>query len=277
MTSNSSIGGTDPEYQVPYIDTDEWRDEPVRHRYVHGGFEGTDLRFSFYFPPPNRYGGRFFQPLMFMSGTEHAAGSGLLAGMGASIDFALDSGAYLVESNLGRLNPFPGEDGTVTGFRASAATARYSRAVAAEMYGAHRPYGYCYGGSGGGFKTMACLENTTDVWDGGIPFVIGSPQSLPNVFSVQAHALRILWNRFPPIVDAVEPGGGGDMYAGLSTEEREALAEVTAMGFPPRAWFAYESLARSYTAVWSTLADNMMKCDPTYFEDFWTVPGGQPA
>lgn len=268
-----AAGSKDPEFDKPYIDVDEWRDSPVRHRYVHGGFEGTDLRFSYYFPPAERYEGRFFQPLMFMSGTEHAAGAGFLVGMGASIDFAIDNGAYLVESNLGRLNPFPGKDGTVPGFRASAAAARYSRVVAAEMYGEHRPYGYCYGGSGGGFKTIACLENTTDVWDGGIPFVIGSPQSLPNVFSVQAHALRILWHKFPQIVDAIEPGGSGDMYAGLSAEEREALAEATAMGFPPRAWFHYEKFARSYTSVWAAWADNMMRLDPTYFEEFWTVPG----
>ena len=38
-------------FQHPYIDMDEWRDQPVRHRYVHGGFEGTDTRFSFYLPP----------------------------------------------------------------------------------------------------------------------------------------------------------------------------------------------------------------------------------
>jgi hypothetical protein len=268
-----AAGSKDPDYDKPYVDVDEWRDAPVRHRYVHGGFEDTDLRFSFYFPPAERYEGRFFQPLMFMSGTEHAAGAGFLVGMGASIDFAVDNGAYLVESNLGRLNPFPGTDGTVPGFRASAAAARYSRVLAAEMYGDHRPYGYCYGGSGGGFKTIACLENTSDVWDGGIPFVIGSPQALPNVFSVQAHALRILWHKFPQIVDAIEPGGSGDMFAGLSAEEREALAEATAMGFPPRAWFHYERFARSYTSVWAAWADNMMRLDPTYFEEFWTVPG----
>ncbi len=34
-------GSKDPLYQTPYIDVDEWRDEPVRHRYVHGGFEDT--------------------------------------------------------------------------------------------------------------------------------------------------------------------------------------------------------------------------------------------
>ena len=34
-----------------------WRDDPVRHRFVHGGFEGTDARFAIYFPPPERYQG----------------------------------------------------------------------------------------------------------------------------------------------------------------------------------------------------------------------------
>ena len=61
------------------------------------------------------------------------------------------------------------------------------------MYGEHRPFGYCFGGSGGGFKTISCMENTT-VWDGAVPFIIGSPQSLPSVFSIQAHAMRILWD-----------------------------------------------------------------------------------
>ena len=43
---------------------------------------------------------------------------------------------------------FPGEDPTLVGYRASAAVARYSRVLAAEMYGEHRAYGYVYGGSG---------------------------------------------------------------------------------------------------------------------------------
>src|SRR6478609_4129930 len=48
-------------FKEPYIDVDEWRDVPVRHRYVHGGFKGTDARFSFYFPPKEKYAGHFFQ------------------------------------------------------------------------------------------------------------------------------------------------------------------------------------------------------------------------
>src|SRR4051812_29758126 len=186
MTELDGVLLSDPDYQTPFIDVDEWRDEPVRHRYVHGGFEGTDLLFSYYFPPAERYEGRFFQPILAVSGTEHAFGSGMLDGLAGSIDFAFASGAFMVESNLGSLTPFPGDDPTVTGYRASAAAAQHARLLAAEMYGRHRAYGYCYGGSGGGFKTMSCLE-TTDVWDGGVPFIIGGPLSLPNVFGVQFH------------------------------------------------------------------------------------------
>ncbi|MET0180050.1 MAG: hypothetical protein ABW194_06145, partial [Novosphingobium sp.] len=51
----------DPLWAEPYVDVDEWRDAPVRHRYVHGGFKGTDTRFSFYFPPKEQYQGHFFQ------------------------------------------------------------------------------------------------------------------------------------------------------------------------------------------------------------------------
>jgi hypothetical protein len=34
---------------TPYTDVDEWRDEPVRPRYIHGGFEGTETH-SFFQP-----------------------------------------------------------------------------------------------------------------------------------------------------------------------------------------------------------------------------------
>jgi hypothetical protein len=263
----------DPQFVTPFVDVDEWRDEPARHRYVHGGFEGTETRFSMYFPPEERYEGRFFQPLMPISGTEHAAPFVLGGMMGGSIDFAVASGAYLVESNLGRTVMFPGDDPPLVGYRASAAVARYSRELAGEMYGDHRPYGYVYGGSGGAFKTFGCIESTTDVWDGAVPFVHGSPMSLPNLFTVQAHAMRVLRGKFPVIVDALEPGGSGDMYAGLTVEQREALAEVTRMGFPPGAWFDVERVAAGYTGVFASLIDNVIRWDPDYFEDFWAVPG----
>lgn len=51
-------GSNDPLFGRPFVDIDEWGEEPVRHRFVHGGFEGTDARFAVHFPPPERYQGR---------------------------------------------------------------------------------------------------------------------------------------------------------------------------------------------------------------------------
>lgn len=264
-STGATTPNTEPRYGEPYIDVDEWRDAPVRHRYVHGGFKGTELLFSMYFPPKEQYQGRFFQPLQAVSGNENTASMAMF--QAGSAGFAIASGGYLVESNQGSRNMFGGDP------RANAAAAQYSRAIAAEMYGKHRPFGYVYGGSGGAFKTIGCVETQPGVWDGSIPFVHGSPVSIPNVFTVQAHAMRILGSKFPQIVDALEPGGGGDMYAGLNAEERAALLEVTRMGFPPRAWFNVEKIAFGYTGVFTTLVDMIVDGDPTYFEDFWTKPG----
>lgn len=261
----------DPLYVEPFVDVDEWRDEPVRHRYVHGGFTDTDLRFSIYFPAAERYEGRFLQPVMHIAGDENVALTGELAGLGnQALQFAFDVGGYLVESNQGSTQMMGPPD--ITGFRASAATAQYSRILAEKMYGEHRPFGYVFGGSGGAYKTMACFENAPDVWDGAVPFISGSHVSMPNVFTVQAHAFRLLEHVFEQIVDAVEPGGG-DMYAGLEEEQRAALEEVTRMGFPPRAWFAHQRIALSYTGVFAAIFGILAMGDPTYFQDFWTVPG----
>ena len=159
------------------------------------------------------------------------------------------------------------------GYRASAAVATYSRVLAAEMYGEHRPYGYVFGGSGGAYRTIACFEMETDVWDGAVPYIHGTMQSLPSMHSVHAHAFRVLAGKFDQIVDALEPGGSGDMYAGLNEEERAALAEATRLGFPPGAWFDVERIKLQYVTVWGGLFDHFVTWDPTYLDDFWTVPG----
>src|SRR5262245_64514874 len=114
-----------------------------------------------------------------MSGIEFAASIGVLYGIAGSIEFAVDSGTYLVESNLGRTSPFPGEDWTVAGYRASAAVARYGRQVAAEMYGDHRAFGYIYGGSGGARKNIAGVEGAPAGGGGALPLALRTPRSLP--------------------------------------------------------------------------------------------------
>ena len=138
------------------------------------------------------------------------------------------------------------------------------------MYGPGKIYGYLYGGSGGGYRTLGSMEHTNDVWDGAVPFVLGSPMAAPNSFTVRMHAMRILSTKFPQIVDAMDAGGSGDPYQGLNAEEAAALREVTAMGFPLNSWFSYKTMG---VHAFTSLYQGMVMADPSYFEDFWTKPG----
>ncbi len=259
-------------FTEPYTDIDEWREVPVRHRYVHGGFNGTNTRFSFYFPEKEQYDGRFFQYVTPVPDNENLAQNPENAD--DKIGFSIDSGAYFVETNGGgaaaTAGPAFGADASIGAYRANAASARYSRLIAAEMYGPHRPFGYLYGGSGGGYRTLGSMENTEGVWDGAVPFVLGSPMAAPNVFAVRMHAMRILHDKFPQIIDAMDAGGSGDPYNGLNEEESAALREATRMGFPPNSWFEYDSMG---VHAFTLLYQGMMMADPSYFEEFWSVPG----
>ena len=75
----------DPRFNDPYVDIDEQRNTPVPHRYIHGGFKGTDAKFSFYFPPREQYQGRFFQNTHQLLNSEN--------GPPGNIGFAVASGA----------------------------------------------------------------------------------------------------------------------------------------------------------------------------------------
>ncbi|MBI1780527.1 MAG: hypothetical protein HYR66_04070, partial [Sphingobacteriales bacterium] len=262
----------DTMFKAPYVDVDEWRDKPVHHHYVHGGFKGTDTRFSFYFPAKEKFEGHFFQYITPVPDNENVSQGA--TGEGDKIGFSVSHGAYFIESNgggkYGAGMPGSGIDATIGAYRANAACAQFSRIVAARIYSTQKHiYGYAFGGSGGAYRTIGGLENTDGVWDGAVPYVLGSPMAIPNVFTVRIYAMRILHDKFPQIVDAIEPGGG-DMYAGLNDEEKQALTEVTKMGFPPKAWFAYKTMGLHAFPV---LYPGVKMADAKYFTDFWTVPG----
>ena len=265
---------TDPLFAEPYVDIDEWRDAPVRHRYVHGGFKGTDTRFSFYLPPKPQYQGRFFQHITPVPDSENLAQK-MPAGEFNKIGSSFESGAYFVETNGGgSIDLTKGSlalrDSTITAYRANAAAAAYSRVIALKMYGGKRPFGYAYGGSGGGFRTIGSIENTHGVWDGVVPYVIGSYMAIPNMFTVRMQALRVLRDKFPGIIDAMEPGGSGKPYAGLNEREAAVLHEVEQMGFPMKTWFGYKTMGLHGFAA---LYGGVLMADPTYFTDFWAKPG----
>jgi hypothetical protein len=262
---------TDPDdISSAFIDIDEWREEPRRHRYVHGGFEGTDTRFSFYFPEPQHYKGRFFQYLEGgAGGHENVIAAG---GMGAgwSMDWLFDLGeelgAYQVESNQGH---FPGAglgfDGDYQKWGASAQTALFGKKLASEMYGEQEHIGYVWGISGGGARSGHCMEARPDVWQGGVPHAgIG--------FNTQWSPWAMLWlharDRFPQIIDAMEPGGSGDPFAGLTHGQREALAETYRRGWPRGA----ENQLAPFSA-WAFTMYATADHDPEFFTDFWTKPG----
>ena len=268
----------DPRYNRPYIEIDEWRQQPVTHRYVHGGFKDaagnvTGARFSFYFPLSEQYQGRFFHNTYPLAVTSDIEAFPIPFDVATgNLGFTLDSGAYYVQTNLGGSDRTPLADPAIAAYRVNAAAAKYSRIVAVEMYGEHRPWGYLFGGSGGSYQTIGSAENTRGIWDGFVPFVMASPNAIPSMFTVRMHALRVLKkrNKFPAVMDAINPGGSGDPYAELNEEEAAALREATRMGFPRRGWYNHETMDSGY---FSHVAPLIPMLDPDYNDDFWSKPG----
>ncbi len=267
----------DPAFQKPYVDVDEWRERllpdgtKVPYRYVHGGFEDTGVKFLFCFPEQDEFKGRFFHYLSPFPGPDEEVASLVHEGELDRIAFCLMNGAYFVESNMGSTAMFGAKSDPQMVWKSSAAVAEYSREKAMEIYGCDRPFGYVHGGSGGGYKTMACIENT-NAWDGAVPFVIGSPASLPNTITLHVQGQRTLRHVFGKIVDALDAGGSGNMYEGLTEDEQKMLKEVTAMGFPPQAWYL-EADGNVDPGSLPVLTPGVKMSDAVYFKEFWEKEG----
>ncbi|WP_317928581.1 hypothetical protein [Halioxenophilus sp. WMMB6] len=265
------VAMSDPLFQEAYIDIDELRLQPSRHRYIHGGFKNSDARFSFYFPPAEQYQGRFYQYVTPVPDSENLSQG--QSGESDKIGFAFASGAYFVETNSGgAVDVTAGQrvDPTIGAFRANAAAAEYSRHLAKQIYSSTRPYGYIFGGSGGAFRTIAGFENAEGVWDGAVPFVVGSPMSLPNVFTVRTYVMRVLGDKLPAVADALDVGSNVELSSILNAEELAAFNEATRLGFPPAGWQLHEHLGlHAFAVIYPIVA----MIDPGYFTDFWSKPG----
>jgi hypothetical protein len=265
---------TDTRWNNPVIEVDEMRATPVPHRYVNGRFDGTSARFSFYFPPAEQYQGRFIQgPVHPLTLNENLGNT--------QIAFVIASGGYAVMTNQGGAAEAPiTSDGVIIQgknpeifYRVNAAAAKFSRQVAADYYGPHRPYGYIHGGSGGAYQSVSCMENTT-VWDGAVPFVQGSESAIPTAYTVRIHVQRILGptGKFACVDQAYDVGGSGDpaTECALTEEEAEALEEATRGGFPTRGWFGG---ALTGAGALPLVAGYVPFLDFAYINDFWTLPG----
>jgi len=245
----------DPLYAQPVIDSAQDLITPVVHHRVSGRFEGTTVKFTIYLPPARQWQGRFFQ-YTYPTSTENA--------LDRHIAFGAATGGYTVQTT-----------GT-GGYRHSAAAAKFAETVAADYYGSgsRRIHGYIYGPSGGSFQTVGAIENTTGVWEGAVPTVLGVATSIPTNFFLRAHARMVLEEVAGQIADAVRPGGSGNPYAGLTPVQAATLREVTSLGVPLKAWedpnYVLGLSAPDGLLGFGTL---IRQLDPSYVTDFWTKPG----
>jgi hypothetical protein len=279
---------TDAFFGRAYIDRDELRTTPSRHRLVHGGFAGTDTRFTFYFPPAEGYKGRLMQPMEGAhAGHENIFGEGPVAEISGGLAMAFRLGGYMVESNCGHIgddiDSRGGDDPTLYGYRAAIEAARLSKHLAAQIYGASPANGYVYGGSGGGRRSPGCIEYGPDVYTGALPYHSGGNiephgttsrvrSEQPVHFGLMFNVQRLLGERIQTVVDAMQPGGSGDPFAGLSLHEREELANLYRLGFPRGDEFMI-SQPFGQIWLWTSIADMLLEDDADYFANFWSKPG----
>jgi len=272
--SSTGFETEDKMFSEPYIDNSEWRNTPIKHLYVHGGFKGTETRFSFYFPQKDKYEGRFFQYITPIPDNENLSQNAQTL-ESDKISFAIESGAYFVETNGGGALDFSNpmaRDATIGAYRANAASAQFSRLIAMQFYGGNRPYGYTFGGSGGSLRTIGSIENTKGVWDGVVPYVMPTPMSIPNSFTMGLLAGRVLADKTDEIVDALAPGSEKSVFDALETEEQIAVyKEVTSLGLPPGAWRTGQG--GSGLGPFALILPTILQIDASYFTDFWTKPG----
>jgi Tannase and feruloyl esterase len=280
---------TDSYFGAPYIDVDEWRETPLPYRHVHGGFADCDTRFTMYFPQQEAWQGRAIMPLEGAHAGHEDAFGGSMGDLLGGLPLCVRLGGYMVESNMGHIgddiDPKGGDDPTIYGWRAAAETARFSKYVAAQVYGAAPHHSYVWGGSGGGRRSPLCLENAPDAFDGALPFMGGGnvvpfpatekvKSGQPIAFACMFNLQRMLRDGDKParLIDAMQPGGSGNPFDGLNSHEREELVYLYEQGFP----FGDEHMIFSPMGqiwLWTSIADLLVEQDPTYFTKFWTEPG----
>jgi hypothetical protein len=284
----ASYGSRDPFFGTPYIDVDEWREAPLPHRRVHGGFAGTDTRFTFYFPTEEAgYQGRLFHPIEGAHAGHEDAFGGPMGDLMGGLAMIARLGGYMIESNSGHIgddiDQKGGDDPTLYGHRAQAEAAHFSKHLAAQVYGTPPHHAYVWGGSGGGRRSPLCLEYAPDVYDGALPFMGGGDidekgTTVPTrgvqvmAFAAMFNVQRVLGPCLDDLIDRMQPGGSGNPYVGLSTHQRGELANLYRLGFPRGDEFMI-SQPMGQIWLWSSIADMLLEQDPEYFEAFWTESG----
>ncbi|HXB75628.1 MAG TPA: PKD domain-containing protein [Candidatus Acidoferrales bacterium] len=204
------------------------------------------------FPDKAHWRNRFFQqtyplPLDFLNTVDSG--------------FAFSNGGYTVGVTPGSPN---------VGYRVPAAAAKLAKAYANKLYGnTGRIYGYIYGQSGGSVQMMGANEGTAGVWDGIVPVVIATDGLTAHSFQWDSlYALAVPEAKRQAIAESVAPGTARDIYAGLTSDERDVLNELLNAGF---ARLALEDM--KFAVSGGPGAGAIQTFDAAYEDDFWSKPG----
>lgn len=246
------------------IDTQQWRDEPIKHLYIHGTLNG-DTAFHVFLPERAQWQGRLLQFLQGgLGGSENA---GVQMGYHA---YALANGAIYVESNQGHIgSSFYEADDTPTelAYEASYAVVQYAKSRAVELYGREPDYTYVLGGSGGGIRASGLLERFPKVYDGAVPVVgAGTIAYACFIHSLFEAHRSLLQAKAAALDDVFRVGGSGNFSDVLKTpEEQQAMRLLLAAGYPPGSIWQLRPVVVSMTIM------NFIKykADPSYFDEFW--------
>ena len=173
------------------IDTEQWRDQPVKHLFIHGTLKGG-TGFHLLLPETAAWHGRLMH---FLGGGMGGVDNGGVNGVPAA--YALTNGAIYVESSQGYIGPsyvgdFTQED---VAYKASLAVVLYARARSVRMYGKEPAHSYVFGSSGGGFRSSGMLERFPKLYDGAVPTMGAGDIG----FGFQIHSLR---DDYSPIIQS---------------------------------------------------------------------------
>ena len=216
MNQEVRAGTVDDSFTEPSVDIDEWRDAPVRHRYVHGGFAKTDTLFSIYLPPPEQYEGRFFQHITPVPDSET---SGSRSDRRAGQDRLLDRERRVLPGDERRRQV--GQSGVDGGPHHRRVPGQRRRGAVLAASSRRRctattdPTGTPTGAAAAG--TARSAEPRTPPASGTASSRTSSVRRWPSrTCSPFACTPSGCYDTsFDQIVDAVEPGGSGDMFEGL--------------------------------------------------------------
>jgi hypothetical protein len=247
-----------------HIQTVEGRSTPVPHCYV-DGWLASDTRFRIMLPAAAAWNGKYVLGL----------GGGYGGSFSSNDDLVnqpvLVQGYAVAQSDEGREAPvFDANDTwqelvTIRNHQ----TTMFAKSKIAALYGRLPSRSYLFGSSGGGWRSLSQLERYPQSYDGaGMRNPAIEPRHLTYTYTILDHFVPVILAKLPQIIAARDRNEIDLPF--LTPEERAALERIYAAGAARGSEFKFTQAAASSV----TLGYPAFRLfDPTYFDDFWRVPG----